>query len=305
MFPELEEQNERIKKAEENTLRIIYSRVSSDYLSIERYLDRNYRRYRDNNDLLPDQKTKLLYEGINRPNISDRNWEPNLNSMLNRTKDIAARTNREGNPNTPNDLNDPVDFWRIDSNNRINDWGEKFSQNLRGIIQLAYAQKWSKDLLFQAVRKEYGTLRSNIKRVVTTSTVGVSGQVSDRYAQSNNREYVILKTVQDDRVCPFCAARDGNVYRVGEISVPLHPSCRCSLVPTDKAQLRDKEFLSGLKATRKESLRVLKEAGGKPNNGVSPFEKKSGATDPPKPIWDSKSGRFGHGERKNIFDDEE
>jgi hypothetical protein len=37
----------------------------------------------------------------------------------------------------------------------------------------------------------------------------------------------------DDRSCPICAPRAGNIYRRQDIRVPLHPRCRCYLAPWD------------------------------------------------------------------------
>jgi SPP1 gp7 family putative phage head morphogenesis protein len=40
-------------------------------------------------------------------------------------------------------------------------------------------------------------------------------------------------TAGDDRVCPLCAAREGQVYKVSEAHglIPLHPNCRCAWIP--------------------------------------------------------------------------
>ena len=35
----------------------------------------------------------------------------------------------------------------------------------------------------------------------------------------------------DDRSCEFCVPRAGQIYKRGDVRVPLHPRCRCYLAP--------------------------------------------------------------------------
>lgn len=44
-------------------------------------------------------------------------------------------------------------------------------------------------------------------------------------------------TAGDDRVCPLCQPLEGKVFSMKDArgKIPLHPNCRCSWVPTDKA----------------------------------------------------------------------
>ena len=51
-----------------------------------------------------------------------------------------------------------------------------------------------------------------------------------RTAQSRGIAYVRLLASNDERTCPTCASRNGRVYPVDRITVPLHPRCRCVLV---------------------------------------------------------------------------
>jgi SPP1 gp7 family putative phage head morphogenesis protein len=48
------------------------------------------------------------------------------------------------------------------------------------------------------------------------------------------------KTAGDDRVCPECAKREGKVYTLDEAEgmVPLHPNCRCIVLPWSEELLQ-------------------------------------------------------------------
>ncbi|MBR1904834.1 MAG: minor capsid protein [Clostridiales bacterium] len=48
---------------------------------------------------------------------------------------------------------------------------------------------------------------------------------------SSGIEYVKWETQEDERVCPTCSKRDGKIYRIDKIIIPLHYNCRCNIVP--------------------------------------------------------------------------
>lgn len=43
-------------------------------------------------------------------------------------------------------------------------------------------------------------------------------------------KYVKWVTEKDEKVCPTCGARDGKIYRIDKIIIPLHYNCRCNVV---------------------------------------------------------------------------
>ena len=44
-------------------------------------------------------------------------------------------------------------------------------------------------------------------------------------------KYVRWVTREDEKVCPACAKKDGKIYEIDKIIIPLHYNCRCDLVP--------------------------------------------------------------------------
>jgi hypothetical protein len=87
-------------------------------------------------------------------------------------------------------------------------------------------------------------------------------------------------------VCPFCVARNMQVYPVGKVRVPAHPRCRCILVPWSrewqKLGLTDDEFAQQYAADR---LADLRKQGKEPNYGLTPFERAAKLEKPPEPMW--------------------
>ena len=60
-------------------------------------------------------------------------------------------------------------------------------------------------------------------------------------AERNGYEYVRWIATKDERTCPVCASRHGNVYRLGEVVAPSHPRCRCSLAPVSTEAVEQKD----------------------------------------------------------------
>lgn len=64
----------------------------------------------------------------------------------------------------------------------------------------------------------------------------------------NGYSYGRWIATQDERTCPVCASRHGNVYLLGEVVAPAHPRCRCSISPvaTEAVEETDPEIRSEL-----------------------------------------------------------
>ena len=52
--------------------------------------------------------------------------------------------------------------------------------------------------------------------------------------RASGYSYVKWVTQKDIKVCSECAERDGKIFEIDKIFIPLHYNCRCNLVPYDK-----------------------------------------------------------------------
>lgn len=58
-------------------------------------------------------------------------------------------------------------------------------------------------------------------------------EASNQYYATQGIDLVMYYATADDRSCPLCAPRAGQIYKRKDIRVPLHPRCRCYLAPWD------------------------------------------------------------------------
>lgn len=138
------------------------------------------------------------------------------------------------------------------------------------------------------LRRETNIVYSRAEMVVRTETMNASDEVRKGRYKASNIQYVQRIATQDSRVCGFCAARAGNVYKIDEAPQVLHPNDRCYNAPwkkewMDLGLIDDKWMQQHVDDARKRSDDKLR-------YGVAPFEKYAGKTEPPTPIWTPKSG---------------
>jgi SPP1 gp7 family putative phage head morphogenesis protein len=149
---------------------------------------------------------------------------------------------------------------------------------------VATGSSWRK--VATAIKRETGITRRHAETIVRTESVQAHDEGHKAAYRDQGIEYVQRLATLDTRVCGFCAARAGNVYRLEDAPATLHPNDRCRNIPWkpewQAAGLTDDEW------TRKHKAGViqrLEDAGGKPHRGLAPFEKAAGLKEPPKPVW--------------------
>lgn len=62
-----------------------------------------------------------------------------------------------------------------------------------------------------------------------------------RAAQARGVSYVRLLASNDERTCPTCASRNGRIYPVDRITVPLHVRCRCVLTEVNNEAVTERD----------------------------------------------------------------
>jgi len=116
-----------------------------------------------------------------------------------------------------------------------------FRLRVRDVIGPAIARGEPIGSIETALKKQKNITRRQAETIVRTEVMGAYNRVNDSTLQQLGVEFVVFVATEDDRTCPWCTERSGNVYRRGEISIPLHPRCRCFTLPVD---LDDEEQLA-------------------------------------------------------------
>jgi len=108
-------------------------------------------------------------------------------------------------------------------------------------------------------------VKSRAEAIVRTESLRAYNDASNTYYAAQGIELVMYYATADDRACPICAPRAGNIYRRQDIRVPLHPRCRCYLAPWDAdIASMDQNYADMRKAHKKEVEQAVQRLGAAP-----------------------------------------
>lgn len=129
------------------------------------------------------------------------------------------------------------------------------------------------------------SFKSNAESVARTETMAAYNRgAQDRYERSGIGFIQVVATPSEG-LCNYCSARNGKVYKLGDVSVPYHVRCRCTCLPWSedwqKQGLTDDTFFEQY---RERLIDEVKQNGGTPDNGLAPFEKGK-LEQPPQAVW--------------------
>ena len=170
------------------------------------------------------------------------------------------------------------------ANDRLKRHSQEFRDKATAIIGTNLAMGRGVGPMAKDLRNQLGVTRGKAEAIARTETITAFDRASQqRYEDAGLFSQVF--SVGDRRVCPFCAYRNGKVYRTRDIVLPLHPSDRCYRSPWSKnwqtLGLTDDAFV---KQYASDGVAELAKEGKAPNPGLAPFER-GVRQSPPRPIW--------------------
>lgn len=173
-----------------------------------------------------------------------------------------------------------------DAVKRLSKHSDKFKEEASVIVTQGLIQGWGGMRVAEQLRSRLGVVKGRAEVIARTEVLSAQNQASQQFYQKNGVEYIQVVATGDDRLCPVCGARNGNVYELGKIQIPFHPLCRCYGAPYRKewAALGLTKDDAVVKA-HDEGIKLLETSGRQPDNGLTPFEKAAGLTKPPEPYW--------------------
>lgn len=143
--------------------------------------------------------------------------------------------------------------------------GERFAATSAATIAQGVAEGRPTDAMVQDLRSRLGVVKSRAEAIVRTESLRAYNDASNTYYAAQGIELVMYYATADDRACPICAPRAGNIYRRQDIRVPLHPRCRCYLAPWDAdIASMDPDYADMRKAHKSEVAQAAKRLGDQP-----------------------------------------
>lgn len=165
-----------------------------------------------------------------------------------------------------------IRFAAIDSAKRLAGHGQTFADNAARTLSTAVAQGLSYRQVSPQLQQLKELTKYQADRIARTESSSVYNDAAALRYEQRGVKYVRWLASKGEQVCPFCAARNGNVYELRKVVIPNHPFCSCVTLPY-KPEWEDEEDGEFWTEYRENGLQVLKDAGKEPNYGVAPFEK--------------------------------
>jgi SPP1 gp7 family putative phage head morphogenesis protein len=104
------------------------------------------------------------------------------------------------------------------------------SADVRRVISDGILQERSQGQILKSIDEIADTYDYAAKRIVRTETMeAVNTGVMDEYRSEGVDK---VEWLAAEGCCPRCQELDGRVYSIdGGVHAPLHPNCRCTLIP--------------------------------------------------------------------------
>ena len=109
--------------------------------------------------------------------------------------------------------------------------GKSFTDTVTGLISGGFLAGVAASEIVNQLRQRLEVVKSQSEVIVRTESLKSFNSAGRSYYVQNNVQLVVYYATPDDRTCPFCAAQAGRVFKLGAITVPRHPRCRCVLAP--------------------------------------------------------------------------
>jgi SPP1 gp7 family putative phage head morphogenesis protein len=138
--------------------------------------------------------------------------------------------------------------------------GARFREQLVAVTADAAARGWGPKRMEAQVRRALEGagdptgktralgLRQRAALIARSELATAYAQGQLEHTRRQGFEYVRWVAVKDERACPYCASRHGQIYPAGKVVTPAHPRCRCvtTPVPQEVADLPAGEARDGL-----------------------------------------------------------
>lgn len=265
----IEEYNEILKREEDSTIQLLNKVLDRSFTRLIRRtrtwmrIGRRGEESRRNVSLLQEFRTLIPAVNPNRTDAYDRLFQNMLRDASSRGVDISDALMGQMAPGKPRvDVSIPLEAVTAaarQAKGYLRRHGERFAETSAEIVAQGLAEGRPVDEMVGDMRKRLGVVKSRGEVIIRTESLRAYNSASNTYYAQQGVEYVAWYATTDDRTCPVCAPRAGEIYKRSEVRVPIHPRCRCYLAPFDsELAASDTEYAKFPERHREE---VAKETG--------------------------------------------
>lgn len=238
----LERYNQLLRTTEDGTLRLLNKVLDQSFNRLVRRARIHMRAgYSDpaqrNLALLQEFRNLVPAYRPDRVDAYDRVLRGLLGQASTQGLDVAQQLTERMAPERPRiDVSIPLDATvaaAAQARGYLSKHGTRFAETAAEVVAQGIAEGRPTDAMVQDMRLRLGVVKSRAETIVRTEALRSYNEASNQYYAAQGIDLVMYYATADDRSCPLCAPRAGQIYKRKEIRVPLHPRCRCYLAPWD------------------------------------------------------------------------
>lgn len=234
MIDVVEEYNQLLRRSEDDTIRLLNGVLDKAFNRLVRRTRIHMRvGYADNvlrNRALLQEFRQLI--PAFRADRLDR-YDRLLRTLLQRTArqgiEVASVLTREMNGEKPRvDVRIPLEATyqaAAQAKGYLRKHGQKFAETSAEVVAQGIVEGRPTDEIVNDMRARLGVVKSRAETIVRTEALRAYNEASNTYYSAQGVDQVLYYATADDRSCPVCAPRAGNVYQRNSIKVPVHPRC--------------------------------------------------------------------------------
>ncbi|WP_013334701.1 minor capsid protein [Gloeothece verrucosa] len=294
----IERYNSILSQAEDRIIERINRALAEAFVQLERELRIKYPKIQENGSLTAANRKLLLLNElkglldiVGNTSRYSQLFEELLKTANEQGVSLAGKFSRlmEGDDFVQATAKVPIEALKYAVEEQIRylgKYGDEFANKASAIIEQGIIQGWHPSRIAPYLRRELGVTKVRAEMIARTASLSAFNSALKQHFLANNIRFAQFQATVDDRVCPYCSARNGNVYRIEEIRIPCHPQCRCVAMPW-KADWQEQGLTNDdwHRRSHEQGIAELRATGKEPNYGLSPFEKAAGLEKPPVPIW--------------------
>jgi SPP1 gp7 family putative phage head morphogenesis protein len=111
--------------------------------------------------------------------------------------------------------------------------GERFATTSAEVVARGIVEGRPTETMVRDMRSRLSVVKSRAEMIVRTESLRAYNEASNTYYARQGIDLCMWYATADDRACPICAPRAGQIYKRAEVKAPCHPRCRCYLAPWD------------------------------------------------------------------------
>ena len=240
----IETYNEILKREEDSTIKLLNKTLDKSFSRLIRRtrvwlrLGRKGEVARRNVSLLQEFRQLVPAVNPNRTDAYDRLFRNMLTDASNRGVDLSDAMMGQMSPGKPRvDVSIPLEAVTAaarQAKGYLRRHGDTFASTSAEIVAQGIAEGRPTDEMVSDMQSRLKVVKSRAEVIVRTESLRAYNDASNTYYSQQGVDYVVWYATSDDRTCPVCAPRAGEVFKRQEVRVPVHPRCRCYLAPYDK-----------------------------------------------------------------------